>query len=65
MKPLGARAPVISAARVMQRAMTPSDSEGSLAEGYMSVPPMSTIDSTWKTVDDEMGETEAVLVTVR
>jgi len=61
LKPLGARQPAAGPARTLHRAVTPSDSEGSLAETWMA-PPLGTP----KEVEvEEMGETEAVLVTVR
>ena len=74
MKPLGARAPAPSssrlegpgaAARSMHRAITPSDSEGSIAGGWMHLPDRALEIESRSDGDEGTGQTEAVLVTVR
>ena len=77
LKPLGARVPAPStsrlegpavAARPVHRAITPSDSEGSLVGGLSFVPDGSSRGGFRSNGDEETGQTgqtEAVLVTVR
>ena len=64
-KPLGARQPPASLPSRLHRAITPSDSGGSLAGEWMMAPAGGSNDLETEDEDVDVGETEAVLVTVR